>query len=308
MIEKQLLHAYFDYCMFQKKLDKKTLKAYKIDMNQFFLFVEEHHHSTITRSTIESYIEHMGKRFKTSSIKRKYASIKTYFSYLEYMEHIDKNPFNKIRLRLKEESTLPRIFPMSTLELLLIDSYNEEQKANLSDYQKFITSRNTAILELLFSTGIRVSELCDLSLKHTNLATQQILIKGKGAKERLLFLSNTEVLSAIEKYLVYRNLRLTTCENLFLNRKNARLSDQSVRAIIKNTANRSGLSQHITPHMFRHTLATTLLDEGVDCRYIQNILGHSSIRTTERYTHVSLEMQKKVLLNKHPRHGLTFLR
>lgn len=304
MIEKKRLIPYFEYCQFQKKLDKKTIKAYKIDINQFFNYLEDLNFYSINRSTIENYIEYMSKNFKVSSTKRKFASIKTYFAYLEYMELISSNPFDKIRLRLQEENTLPRIFQLDTLEKILFESYKQSKDKFLTDYQKFVTSRNTAILELLFSTGIRVSELCDLTLEHTDLVNQQILIKGKGSKERILYLSSKDVVTSLKKYILLRNKRNSFSNNFFINKNNERLSEQSVRTIICNTVENSGLSLHITPHMFRHTLATTLLDEGVDCRYIQNILGHSSIKTTERYTHVSLTMQKNVLLKKHPRHNL----
>lgn len=306
MIEKKKLASYFEYCKYQKKLDKKTLKAYRIDIHQFFIYLEDSETSLIIRSTIENYIEFLSKNYKASSIKRKYASIKTYFSYLEYMEFISSNPFAKIKLRLQEEQTLPKIFQLDTLEKLLYDSYLTSKTTALTDYQKFVSVRNIAILELLFSTGMRVSELCNLTIGRVDLTNQQLLIKGKGSKERILYLSSNEVIDSLKNYLQYRKSRNVSSSNFFINRNNHRLSEQSIRTIICNTVRNAGISQHITPHMFRHTLATTLLDQGVDCRYIQNILGHSSIKTTERYTHVSLTMQKNILLKKHPRQNLTF--
>lgn len=307
MIEKEKIASYFDYCKYQKKLDSKTIKAYNIDITQFFLYLDDTNSNIIIRSTIENYIEYLSKQFKVASIKRKFASIKTYFSYLEYMEFINKNPFDKIKLRLQEESTLPKTFHLDTLEKLLSESYKNSNDFSLSDYQKFVSSRNTAILELLFSTGIRVSELCNLTINNIDLYNQQILINGKGSKERILYLSSDEVITSLTKYLNSRNIINTNCNNFFINKNKKRLSEQSVRTIISNISKNAGLSTHITPHMFRHTLATTLLDRGVDCRYIQSILGHSSIKTTERYTHVSLKMQKNVLLNKHPRHTLRLI-
>lgn len=308
MIEEKKLIPYFEYCQHQKKLNRKTIKAYKIDIKQFFIYLENTNSTSINRSTIESYIEYLSKNFKVSTTKRKYASIKTYFSYLEYMEYISSNPFDKIKLRLQEEYLLPKIFHLDILEKILIESYKQSKKSTLSDYQKFVANRNTALLELLFSTGMRVSELCDLTLENTDLFNRQVLIKGKGAKERIIYLSSDEVVSSLKKYTILRIKKDSPHNHLFINKNNQRLSEQSVRTIICNTVKSSGLSIHITPHMFRHTLATTLLDKGVDCRHIQTILGHSSIKTTERYTHVSLTMQKNILHKKHPRQSLNLYR
>lgn len=308
MIEKIKLAQYFEYCQYQKKLDGKTLKAYKIDLRQFFEYIEQTNVNLINRSTIESYIQHLSVTYKTTSIKRKYASLKTYFSYLVYMEFITLNPFSTIRLQLKEETILPKVFSLDILEQLLQAAYlqNSNQTQKQSSFQTFSAIRNIAVLELLFSTGIRVSELCNLTMENTDLANQKILIKGKGSKERVLYLSNKEVITTMKKYIVVRNQTKSDCPNFFINRLGERLSEQSVRTIIRNIREKANLSIHLTPHMFRHTLATTLLDEGVDCRYIQSILGHSSIKTTERYIHVSLTMQKNVLLKKHPRHHFSF--
>lgn len=308
MLEKMKLEQYFDYCHYQKKLDSKTLKAYKIDLRQFFEYIEQTDVDLINRSTIEQYIQFLACSYKATSIKRKYASLKTYFSYLVYMEFISINPFTNIRLQLKEETILPRVFSLDTLEQLLKTAYSQSYNPvhKQSSFQRFSTVRNIAVLELLFSTGIRVSELCNLTMENTDLANQKILIKGKGSKERILYLSNQEVIAAMKKYVVLRDHSKSDCPHFFINRLGERLSEQSVRTIINNIGRKANLSVRLTPHMFRHTLATTLLDEGVDCRYIQSILGHSSIKTTERYIHVSLTMQKNVLLKKHPRHHFSF--
>lgn len=304
MLEKEKLTHYFDYCQFQKKLDKKTLKAYKIDITQFFSYLEKNNTISIDRTIIERYIIDLNKQFKTATTKRKYAAIKTYFSYLEYMELITKNPFNKIKLQLQEEKVLPKIFKLDTLEKILSESYKQSTNPSLTNYQKFVSSRNTAVLELLFSTGMRVSELCNLTIDNIDLVNQQLLIKGKGAKERVIYISSVEVINVLKTYALFRAKINQPTNHFFLNKQKKRLSEQSVRTIICNVVSKAGLSKHITPHMFRHTFATTLLDSGVDCRHIQTILGHSSIKTTERYTHISLTMQKKVLLTKHPRHTL----
>lgn len=307
MIEQEKIMDYFNYCKHQKKLDEKTMKAYRIDIQCFFDYVEEQKYIEIKRITIELYIQFLSARYKVSTIKRKYASIKTYFSYLEYQELVESNPFDKIKLKLQEEILLPKVFPLSTLQVLLQTVHGQQRKSGKSTYQEFVTSRNIVVLELLFATGMRVSELCNLTLKNADLINNQVLIKGKGAKERILFISNNEVNDLMKRYLISRSKQTNISQFFFINRQGERLSEQSVRMIINNVVIASGIDIHITPHMFRHSFATTLLDEGVDCRFIQKMLGHSSIKTTERYTHVSLQMQKTVLLTKHPRNRLNLM-
>jgi integrase/recombinase XerD len=196
---------------------------------------------------------------------------------------------------------------MDILKQILTEVHKQPGKTALTAYKAFTYIRNAAILELLFATGLRVSELCNLLNDNFDIKNHQMLIMGKGSKERVLFISNTEVLETLSQYKDKRMAFDQGCPYFFINRHGNRLSEQSVRYIIKHTLVQAGISQHITPHMFRHTFATTLLEEGVDCRYIQRILGHSSIKTTERYTYVSLKMQKAVLIEKHPRNRLVLI-
>ena len=161
--------------------------------------------------------------------------------------------------------------------------------------------RDVAVLELLFATGMRVSELCHLQLRDFDLATGSILVLGKGRKQRLIQVCNESVLQLMR---VYRS-KIETEENIpesfFINRLRKPLSDQSVRLMIKKYYLRAGITKHITPHSFRHTFATLLLEEDVDIRYIQHLLGHSSIAVTQIYTHVNQEKQRQILSDKHPR-------
>lgn len=303
MISSHFLKKYFTYCQHQKKLDGKTLKAYRIDLQQFidsFQCVNE----PIARDHIEQYITLLGSKYKPATIKRKYAAIKAYFQFLEYSELITINPFSKIKIKVQETVYLPRLFPLSTLEAILNIAYMDKSSSIGGKLKAFEKTRDVAVLELLFSTGMRVSELCGLKYADVDLPSQQVRIMGKGSKERILCIANIDVVKILKEYEARRLELQAPMEYFFANRCCNRLSEQSVRTIIQKYVKRAGIDQHITPHMFRHTFATSLLDEGVDCRYIQQILGHSSIKTTERYTHVSLQMQKKVLSLKHPRNGL----
>lgn len=148
---------------------------------------------------------------------------------------------------------------------------------------------------------MRISELCSLKPSDIDLENKTVLIYGKGARERILQLGNPEVLSALTAYQDSFREDIACCGYFFVNKLKHKLSDQSVRFMINRYAKLAGIEQHITPHMFRHSFATLLLEQDVDIRYIQKMLGHSSISTTEIYTHVSNTKQKDILMNKHPR-------
>ncbi len=164
------------------------------------------------------------------------------------------------------------------------------------------------MLELLFSTGLRVSELCALTKASFRLeeGLLRLLIDGKGRKERVVQLATPELLRLMETYCREFSGEIQREGSILLNRRGCPLSPQSVRRIIHRYLTQVDPSSHITPHMFRHTFATALLEAGVDIRYIQSLLGHSSISTTQIYTHVSTRQQTLLLTEKHPRAGMTF--
>ena len=166
--------------------------------------------------------------------------------------------------------------------------------------------RDIAVLELLFATGVRVSELCTLGYDDVRLEEGEIKIYGKGAKERFVQIANPNVLGALHCYQEAYKDAITQSGAFFVNRLHKPLSDQSVRSIVNKYCRLAGVESHITPHMFRHSFATLLLEEGVDIRYIQRLLGHSSILTTQIYTHVAGKKQRDILLEKHPRNKIHF--
>ena len=163
-----------------------------------------------------------------------------------------------------------------------------------------MATRDIAVVELLFATGMRVSELCDLRMSDVDIVQGRIRIIGKGNKERLIDICQDETLKALKEWLsLYENK--TSDSPLFISRLYRKLSPQSVRQLVKNLVEGVGMVKHVTPHTFRHTLATLLLEEDVDITYIQKLLGHSSIVTTQIYTHVNLHKQREILKSKHPR-------
>ena len=291
---------YLEYCQCQKRLEAKTLKAYRIDLRQFSVQIGNMDIGDITPCILENYISGLHQQYKPKTVKRKIASIKAFFRYLEYKDIINQNPFNKIQVKFREPVILPKTIPLNTVEILLSAIYKQYSDAK-TDYQRRNALRDVAVIELLFATGIRISELCSLKTNDINLYDGTVLIYGKGSKERKLQIGNDDVLRILGKY---KNSYLTEIQNanhFFVNQAGRPLSDQSVRrAIIKYTS-LAAIELHITPHMFRHTFATSLLEADVDIRYIQEMLGHSSINITEIYTHVAMAKQRDILTTKHPR-------
>lgn len=292
------MEEYLDYCKYRKRLDRKTLKAYRIDIKQYVAFSISPKISL--KDTVDSFITDLHKQYKPKTVKRKIASLKAFFHYLSYREILSENPFDKLDIRFREAKLLPRTIPFHSIHLFLNTLYQQKELAH-SDYQIHCCIRDIAVIELLFATGMRISELCALKPSDIDFESHTVLIYGKGSKERILQFENPEVISAL---LLYRKTfaeDINACNYFFVNRLQHKLSEQSVRFMINKYAKLADISQHITPHMFRHSFATLLLEQDVDIRYIQRMLGHCSISTTEIYTHVSNGKQKEILYHKHPR-------
>ena len=290
---------YIEHCQYRKRLDYKTLKAYQIDLKQYAGSCPSMKNA-LSKEVVDRYITNLHKQYKPKTVKRKIASLKAFFHYLEYQELIKENPFNKLDTRFREEKLLPKTIPFHSIQKFLSVLYEQKSLAS-SDYQLRCCVRDIAVIELLFATGMRISELCSLKPESIDLESGNILIYGKGAKERVIQIGNPEVISALLLYQEYFKEDIVSCGYFFVNKRKNKLSDQSVRFMINRYAEIADITQHITPHMFRHSFATLLLEQDVDIRYIQQMLGHSSISTTEIYTHVSSKKQKDILINKHPR-------
>lgn len=298
------ISQYLLFCRYQKNLDPKTLKAYRIDLLQFSSFMEERQ-LELKRENLMLYISDLHKHYQPRSIRRKIASIKAFCGYLEYEELIEEDPFAKLRLKLNAPLILPRTIPLSVIETILTAAYQQKHE-DLSEKQHKGLLRDIAVLELLFATGIRVSELCTLKSSDIRLDEGEVKIYGKGAKERIVQIANPAVLQALRENYDANRMAIEQTGTFFVNRLQGPLSDQSVRGIIRKYEKLAGVELHITPHMFRHSFATLLLEEDVDIRYIQRLLGHSSIVTTQIYTHVAGKKQRDILAVKHPRNRMKF--
>ena len=293
------LAAYLEYCEYRNELDRKTLKAYRIDLRQYFEYicVDEP-----DKEKIEEYVTHLHKSYKQKTVKRKIASIKAFYNYLEETEIIAESPFRKIKVKFKETVTLPRIIPREEIEKLLNHMYqclNENDKAS----RKFML-RDVAVIEVFFATGARVYEISNIRDDSINLNTGLIRLMGKGGKERYVQISNTSILEVLKKYYDENEQSIKKSGYFFVNNRESRYTEQSIRLMLKKYTKQAGIERNITPHMFRHSFATYLIEEGVDVSCVQQILGHSSIKTTQIYIHIAAKKQAEILKELHPRNNM----
>ncbi|BBA92758.1 MULTISPECIES: tyrosine-type recombinase/integrase [Streptococcus] len=280
-----IISTYLDYCKNHRRLSQHTIRAYKNDLNQFYNSKQEN---------IENYVEYLTKSdIKTSTLRRKIACLKVFYNYLKSQNIIKENPFSKLRFQFRPEKSLPKTIPCRELKKIYL-YLSKRCLTTKTPYQRQKAERNLLIISLLLSTGIRISELCHIQISSINLSNRTLHIMGKGKKERIIFLGDNTTFILLKSYITaYCN---ESDKFLFPgNTPHRPLSDQSIRLILKNIREHIHLNIPITPHMFRHSFATMLLDNDVDIRYIQQILGHSSISITQIYTHVSQSKQKEIL-------------
>ncbi|RLA80212.1 MAG: integrase [Epsilonproteobacteria bacterium] len=311
MILKKATEDFKFHCEFEKNLSSKTMQAYKIDLNQFEAYknYKNLYIQDFDKHILKDYVQSLyGLNFKAKTIKRKLAVLKAFFTYLEFDEVILISPFRKMRVSIKEPKLLPKTIELKEIRKLLKYLYKlKENFIYKSTYNYKALVRDIAVIEILFSTGIRVSELCSIKQSSINLQTGIIKIYGKGSKERIIQVCDVEVKKILREYIDLFYDKLNNVEYFLLNRIGNKLSEQSVRLMIQKYQKQVGIDKHLTPHMFRHSFATLLLEEGVDIRYIQHMLGHSSISTTQIYTQVNMKQQRKILNTKHPRRYFNFL-
>lgn len=309
----KVLETYIDdfifHCRYEKGLSSKTIKAYQIDLKQFSGFIRHNSQRTtdidqIDKHLLRSYIKHVSTDNKPKTIKRKLATLKAFFSMLEFEDTILVNPFRKIRLSIKEGKLLPRTISRHDITHLFSAVYKQQEKCATSPTATRTLARDIAVIELLFAAGVRVAELCDLRDEDVDLKRGSIRIMGKGTRERVIPLCSKETVNALVFYVELYCHEIDTAGWFFINRNGNRFSEQSVRFMLKKYVTNADISEKITPHMFRHSVATQLLENGVDIRYIQTFLGHSSITTTQIYAQVTEEFQRVAIETKHPRSGM----
>ncbi len=314
--------SFLDYCRNNRRLTENTIRGYQYDLQHFGRFIGReipplNGCHEVTRDTLERYLASL-QNYSVKTIKRKFACIRSLFHYLEYEEKIGRNPFARFQLNMREPRQLRTTMNLEEVEKMLSAAY-EEKPDSLPEKpgvltarplkitsEEFLWIRDIAILELLFVGGLRVSELCGLKFQDVNLNHSAIMIHGKGNKERLVYLENEEVILALDSYLYHRRNAGIDLPYLFITKFGQMLSTQAVRNLVTKYAKLAGIRKKITPHVFRHTFATLLLEEGVDIKYIQDFLGHSSISTTQIYLHTTNRQKRSIIATRHPRQKLYF--
>jgi integrase/recombinase XerD len=299
---------FIGYCENYRKLSIHTLKAYRHDLKIFNQFMDSNsvenaptRFSSVEKASVRAWIASM-KEVKPRTIRRRLATVKSMFSSLERQEYIASDPLGRFRSEVKVGSSLPRIVSRSTVKSML-RAPRKQAASNPSSRVRMM--QETALLEMLFSTGMRVSEVSNATIGHVDMDRQIVAVQGKGNRERGIPIVCGAFQAVLLDQIKWRRLNGGTSESaLFVSRRGTRLSDQSIRAILRRHANNIG-SKRVTPHMLRHTIATLLLEDGVDLRHIQRLLGHSSITTTTIYAHVSERSQRRALAQKHPRNKMT---
>ena len=284
---------YLDYLKYNKNYSDKTILNYKLDLEDYFnyLKVEGLNYKEVEYEDLMGLFDHYEKKKLTAkSIRRHISTLKGFYKYLNSKEITLNNPFNYVNLP-KKEIKLPRY--LSYEELLEI-FHNLEIKTNYD-------LRDRLILELLYATGIRVSELVNIKIDDIYMSNQSIKVFGKGSKERIVYF-NDICKKILEKYLkIYKEINIKNLDYLILNTKGDNITTAGISYILNQIIKKICFDKHITPHMLRHSFATHLLNNGCDLLTVQELLGHASISTTGLYTHVTLDHIKDVYYNCHPR-------
>jgi integrase/recombinase XerD len=299
-------------CEFDKNLSPLTLRAYRMDLFQLQKFVAvrgDCRVDEIDAELVQNFVSWLRVHLECAdtSIRRKVAVVRALVRWLEERGVLGRNPFWGVRLRFRCAQRLPSVLSAAQVSLLLAAA--RRPAGSGGSLRRFAALRDHALLELLFFTGARISELLRLDVADLDLEAGVTRIKGKGRRERVVYIGNKAVLWALRRYLVARRRLLLLEESaLFVSVRWRRLSVFAAEALVRRRASSVGILGRITPHVFRHTVATMLLENGADLRSIQEILGHASIRTTEIYTHISGDRKRRVMLEFHPRQHLKLAR
>ena len=293
---KKHLQAFKLYIEVERNFSKHTVTAYGSDILSFLIWLNDRSLREVTYSLIREYLLYIQQfNYSKTTTARKIASLRTFYRYLYRERIVDTNPALGVHSP-KRGKSLPEFLTESEMEQVL----NNIKMDSPAGY------RNRTILELLYATGMRVSELSSLNFENLNLDENEIKVFGKGAKERIVLVSERakkfmETYIKTVRYLIFKNENITPQTPVFINKTGYRLQPQSVRLAIRDVVDKIELPKHVTPHVFRHSFATKLLENGADLRVVQELLGHSSISNTQIYTHVSTERLKQSYNIAHPR-------
>ncbi|SHN16068.1 tyrosine recombinase XerC [Gracilibacillus kekensis] len=289
---------YLDYLQIEKNASKSTIVAYEKDLAHFFRFLRSENLDSLAAvnyAIIRTYLTTLHEQgLATKSINRHISTLRTFYNFLVREQTVIENPFVHLHLP-KTSYTIPEFLYQAEIEKLF-DSIDRSSK---------LGKRNAALLEVLYGTGIRVSECVQIKLDQIDFDLQTILVLGKGNKERYVPFGEF-ARNSLQLYINESRSELVTAKSqpqnfLFLNARGNPLTSRGVRLIINKQVNEAALTLHIHPHKIRHSFATHLLDNGADLRAVQELLGHSHLSSTQIYTHVSKDRLRKVYQTAHPR-------
>jgi integrase/recombinase XerC len=291
----KIFERYIQYLEAERNASPYTVRNYRTDLADFFKFLggkEIGLLDEVDRQVLRDYLSHLvGRGVVKASIARKLSAIRSFYRYLVREKIVSANPIEQVSSP-KLDKRLPSFLTIEEVERLL----------NAPDLSTPQGQRDRALLELLYASGLRVSELVNLDLSQINLDTNEIRVWGKGSKERVVLMGEPAA-EALRNYLSQGRPKLLGEKKdnaLFLNRYGQRLPERSVQKILKERANQAGIGKRVHPHMLRHTFATHLLDGGADLRVVQELLGHARLSSTQIYTHVTKGQARKVYLSAHP--------
>ncbi len=303
----RLLISFIETLESEKGYSSNTCRAYLRDLEEFACFVHERFIAEkkkqddtypipigeIDGLTVRSYLGYLNKKNKKATIARKLSTLRSFFRHLVKHGLVEDNPLDMI-LTPRQMKAIPTYLPVDDI-FRLLDSVKTDTLPGL---------RNRAILETLYSSGIRVSELAGMNIFDVDFTKSLIRVTGKGQRERMVPLGTTAI-NAIKAYRqrlqAEAGIRDDTNSPLFLNKYNGRLSTRSIARILERAAKECGLIIPVSPHSLRHTFATHMLDAGADLRVVQELLGHKSLSTTQKYTHVSIDRLMETYDKAHPR-------
>lgn len=288
--------AFIRHCESIRKLSPHTVRAYDLDLTRFSDFLGRRAAvAACDKTVIHNYVRHLFdvRALKESSVKRHLATLRSFFHWLEEDGHGIEDPFRGARIRIRMPKRLPRVIPRSDLRLLLL----HDRPHTFADLTAYVAT------ELLFATGMRVAELASLLDAAVDVEDGTITIIGKGDRQRRVFVPD-ELKALLRDYRTTRDRCASTADTFLVNSRGDAASPQMIRRLVRLHGERSAVRDRVTPHMFRHSVATYLLEEGVDIRYVQRLLGHRSISTTEIYTHVADAALKLRITERHPRRGI----
>jgi integrase/recombinase XerD len=293
---KYLLKDYEYYLKKEKGSSKNTISAYARDLDQYRLFLEKYHQikkpSQVQKKHIEGFLKSLDKRVSSKTLARKLTAIKSFHHFLALEKEVDID-ITKDFSTPKSNKTLPKVLSVDQV-VSLLEEVDKDTNLGL---------RNKALLELIYGSGLRVSELLDIETEDIHLNQSYVIVHGKGSKERMVPISDMANI-ALRKYMADARPNLVKDKRntyVFLNQNGLRLSRQGFFKVLKKLASDAGIDSECSPHTLRHSFATHLLENGMDLRTLQTLLGHEDISTTQIYTHISQKRIKEIYKKAHPR-------